>query len=148
MNYYGKYLKYKSKYINLIKLIGAGKQSAMDMFLARFNDDIKIILINDRSRGFINFDAYPSKENTEDLKSIFEQIYTKVDEDKKHIDWIIKSYINNTFGSPSSLENYGRFKDAILKYNILNVNIKGIKSITNINGLLELEDFINFRFKF
>ena len=142
MSYYEKYLKYKSKYRHLVKLIGGGKQSAMDMFLSRFNDDVKTILINDRLRGFVHFDGEPSKENKELLKSIFEQIYTKVESDNKTIDWIIKSYINNTFGKPSSLENYGRFKNAISKYNILKANIDGIKPIADINGLLELEDFI------
>ena len=142
-NYYEKYLKYKLKYLNLTKLIGGNKQTAMDMFLARFNDDVKKFLINDRR--LINFEGDPSKDNKELLKSIFENIYTIVEklELTKNIDWIIKSYVGGTFGRPSSLENLGRFKEAIFKYNILNANIKGIKSIANINGLSELEAFID-----
>jgi hypothetical protein len=138
LSYYEKYLKYKSKYLQLTKLIGGGKESAKQMFLARFNDDIKTILNNDRSRGFLVFDSEP-KDN---LSNIFEQIYNKVEKNNKTIDWIIKSYIGNTFGRPSSLENFGRFKDALSKYNVLNDNIKGIKPIVNINGVIELEAFI------
>jgi hypothetical protein len=44
-NYYDKYLKYKSKYEHLKNQIGGGKQSAMDTFLARFDDNVKTILL-------------------------------------------------------------------------------------------------------
>ena len=141
-NYYEKYIKYKSKYEHLKNQIGGGKQSAMDTFLARFDDTVKTILLRDRERGFLNFDDIPSKENMSLLTNIFEQIYTKVNKDNKNIDWIIKSYINNTFGRPSSLENFGRFTQALAKYKLLTTNIDGIKPIANINGLLELEDFL------
>ena len=50
MSYFEKYLKYKSKYLHLVKLIGGGKQSAMDIFLARFNDDVKKIVINENRK--------------------------------------------------------------------------------------------------
>jgi len=143
-NYYEKYLKYKSKYIHLTQLIGGGKKTAKTYFLANFNDDVKRILINDRDKGFLTFKGDPSLANLDD---IFEQIYNKVDVDKdKTIDWIIKSYINNTFGSPSSLEDMGRFKKAISDYAVLNNNqhihkIK-IKIINEIEGLIALEQYI------
>jgi hypothetical protein len=144
-SYYNKYLKYKSKYfrlINLVNLLGGGKQSAMDTFLARFDDNVKTIVINDRNNRFLDFDGDPSKENVPLLTNIFEQIYTYVNKDNKNIDWIIKSYINNTFGRPSSLENFGRFTKALAEHKLLTTNIDGIKPIANINGLLELEKFV------
>ena len=144
MLYYEKYIKYKLKYEHLKNQIGGGKQSALDLFLARFDDNVRTILLRDRERGFLNFDDIPSKENVPLLTNIFEQIYTKVNKDNKNIDWIIKSYINNTFGRPSSLENFGRFTQTLAKYKLLTTNIDRIKSIADINGLLELEDFIDY----
>jgi len=133
-NYYDKYLKYKSKYIKLVKIIGGGKKQTLEMFIARF-DNILSNLIKDRDRGFLSFEEPISKEN------IFEQFYTKFGND--YIDWVIKSYTSNTFGNPSSLENSGRFKDAIIKYNILKENIKDLKPLASISGLLKLEEFLS-----
>ena len=133
-NYYKKYLKYKSKYLKLVEIIGGGKKQTLEMFIARF-DNILSNLIKDRDRGFLSFEEPISKEN------IFEQFYTKFGND--YSDWVIKSYTSNTFGNPSSLENYGRFKDAIAKYNILKENIKDLKPLASINGLLKLEEFLS-----
>jgi hypothetical protein len=146
MDFYNKYLKYKEKYLNLKKLLGGGEASARDMFLAgiaRNYDGIISILLADRDRGFLRFDGTPAKEQTDLFKNIFEQIYNKTNKDKKNIDWIIKSYINNTFGRPSSLENLGRYQDTIKKYNSLKENSDSIKPINEIYGLLDLEDFID-----
>jgi Leucine-rich repeat (LRR) protein len=130
-NYYDKYLKYKSKYL---KLKGGGKKQTLEMFIARF-DNIKDNLIKDRDKGFLTFEEPISKED------IFEQFYTKFGND--YIDWVIKSYTNNTFGNPSSLENSGRFKDSITKYNILKENTKNLKPLANITGLINLEEFLS-----
>ena len=130
-NYYNKYIKYKSKYL---KLLGGGKKQTLEMFIARF-DSILTNLIKDRDRGFLTFGESISKED------IFEQFYTKFGND--YSEWVIKSYTSNTFGNPSSLENSGRFKDAITKYNILKENIKDLKPLASINGLLNLEDFLS-----
>ena len=73
--FYDKYLKYKSKYLHLINLLGGGRQSALDLFLARFNDNVKNILINDRNLGFLNFDGELSKENVPLLTNIFVRLY-------------------------------------------------------------------------
>jgi hypothetical protein len=147
MQYYKKYLKYKTKYLNLI---GAGKQTAKDIFMAAIRknlDKVLPILKADREKGFLQF---TDELNYED---IFEQIFLKTNSDKVNIDWIIKSYINNTFGIPSSLENFGRFIAAIKEYNYLKVNIKGIAideyagrkiiPINEIDGLVALEKYLD-----
>ena len=139
MTYEDKYLKYKSKYLALKNQLGSGEKSAKDIFVkayARNPEQVSKILNNDKR--FLTFTNI-----TEELDSIFDQIWTVIGKDKNTIDWIIKSYINNTFGVPSSLENLGRFKDSIKKYNVLHANIDGIKPIHEIVGLVELERFID-----
>jgi hypothetical protein len=147
MNYYIKYLKYKRKYLNLI---GAGKQTAKDIFMGAIRNNLNNvlpILKTDREKGFLKFTDGPNYED------IFEQIFLKTNSDKVNIDWIIKSYINNTFGIPSSLENLGRFTAALKEYNHLKVNIKGIAKdeyagrkiipINQIDGLVALEKYLD-----
>jgi hypothetical protein len=147
MDYYTKYIKYKRKYLNLI---GSGKQTAKDIFMGAIRnnlDNVLPILKADREKGFLNFRDEPNYED------VFEQIFLKTNSDKVNIDWIIKSYINNTFGIPSSLENLGRFTAAIKEYNHLKVNIKGIAKdeyagrkiipINKIDGLVALERYLD-----
>ena len=157
MNYQEKYLKYKQKYIDLQKLIGGSKDSALKYFLSKFKNNDKnkdtytkilSILQKDYDKGILKIDLASLNTDPPTLTSseIFEQIFICVEQDTKNIDWIIKSYINDTFGEPSSLENYGRFKDAMEKYTILNNNKKIIsefKGINDINGLIELENYIS-----
>jgi hypothetical protein len=76
-------------------------------------------------------------------ETIFNKIYNSVGRNSKEIDYIIKSYINNTFGNPSSLENYGRYLDARTKYEILKRTNPTTKNIESINGLIELEKYID-----
>ena len=90
----------------------------------------------------------------ENLKYIFNKIYEylKVHKLEKSINWIIKSYINNNFGFPSSFENIGRYKDSMNIYNKLVKNKSFIQSvnkdferilINQIDGLIKLEEYIN-----
>jgi hypothetical protein len=134
-NYYEKYLKYKNKYILFKKnLIGGGKASAKNIFINNFLKSKTIIpnLINDKvQKKLIDFpeelliEPFTEKK----LESLFEIIYNKLleiiidpkDLDKQ-IDFIIKSYLNNTFGIPSSFENLGRFIASFNNYNILQNN--------------------------
>lgn len=76
----------------------------------------------------------------------------KLNKLEKSINWIIKSYLDNNFGVPSSFENIGRYKDCMLKYNKLIKNKYYIKSfnsdfdrilINDINGLVKLETYLN-----
>ena len=140
MSYEKKYLKYKKKYLTLKSQVGSGEKTAKELFVkaySRIPDKVLPILIDDKAKGFLTF------INIEDeLDSIFNQIYEKTGKDKKNIDWITKSYVNNTFGIPSSLENLGRYKDSIKKYNVLHDNKVDIKPIYEIAGLVELESLI------
>ena len=134
-NYYEKYLKYKNKYILFKKnLIGGGKASAKNIFINNFLKSKTIIpnLINDKvQKKLIDFPEELLVEpfTVEKLGSLFEIIYNKLleiirdpkDLDKQ-IDFIIKSYLNNTFGIPSSFENLGRFIASFNNYNILQNN--------------------------
>ena len=149
MTYYEKYLKYKTKYIKLNNLIGSGVDTAKNAFIKRYKSEakdgkelLKNILMNDHSKGFF-IDFNVSIEDK--LDSIFNQIVNIIDKEyiKEYIDWIIHSYINNTFGEPSSLENYGRFKEAISKYKLLFNNDKSITKLHEIKGLVALEKFID-----
>jgi len=139
MSYEKKYLKYKIKYLALKNQLGSGEKTAKDIFVkayARIPEEVSTILNNDKR--FLTFKDIPTE-----LDSIFDQIWNITGKDKSTIDWIIKSYVNNNFGVPSSLENLGRFKDNIIKYNVLHKNLDGIKPIHEMEGLLELERFID-----
>ena len=169
-NYQQKYLKYKEKYINLQKLFGGSKKTAQKYFQDAFkkNKD-NIISILDRDKRFLQDQELFTKEP----EIIFNKIYDYLNKNKiytdgkeldlnKYIDWIITSYISELFGTPSSLENYGRFKEAIQKYEILSNRTKSnptpddidyyeaIQQLKNtfiqldkIKGLIELENFID-----
>jgi len=160
--YYEKYLKYRQKYLTLkqkqLLYIGGGWRSALDFFEGRirnYYDSTIPILIRDRDKGILKFTNMPifSKENIKEFTPIFEEIRTYIKEqkdgsliDNQNIDWIIKSYLTDTFGNQfSSLENYGRYQEAIRKYRILFENRKPeniIKTLPEINGLTELEQYI------
>ena len=87
MSYKQKYLKYKSKYLWLRNQLGSGEKSAKDLFLAAYSknpEEITTILNNDKSKGFLSFENIPTE-----LETIFQQIYSKTNSDKKNIDWII-----------------------------------------------------------
>jgi hypothetical protein len=164
INYYKKYLKYRQKYLSLRQQIytGGGWQSALELFKGKVRNSYGLtitILIRDRDNGILNFTGRPTytregaKDNIEEFTPIFEQIRQRLKEqkngapiDNQNIDWIIKSYLTNTFGNPSSLENYGRYQEAIRKYRILYDNSDPgiyIKTLPEINGLIELEQYMD-----
>jgi hypothetical protein len=160
MDYYNKYLKYKLKYLNIKSLIGGNWQSAKQIFDSKLKSkyaDIIIILRHDRDKGLLKFEGIPPIESKEIFDNIFDQIrtYIKEKKDEKIIDnqqivWIMQSYMNGTFGKPSSLENYGRYLDAYSKYKILNSNKSKeipVKLFNDIKGLLELEEYITLNNK-
>ena len=164
INYYEKYLKYRQKYLSLKQQIytGGGWQSALELFKGKIRNsyDLTItILMGDRNKGILNFPGRPiytkvdSKDNIEEFTPIFEQIRQRLKEqkngaptDNSNIDWIIKSYLTNTFGNPSSLGNYDHYQDVIRKYKILYDNREPgiyIKTLLEINGLIELEQYMD-----
>ena len=75
-------------------------------------------------------DINPKDITEKNLEIIFRKIYDylKINKVEKSIDWIIKSYLNNNFGCPSSFENIGRYKDCMSKYNKLIKNKLFIKT--------------------
>jgi hypothetical protein len=153
MNYYSKYLKYKMKYIKLQKsyLIGGGKESAKLKFKKELKDpsnlDVFIRNLRRDERHLTNKEILSIPSDLDILFELFyKELLVKFDNKRsldKYIDFIIKSYLNNTFGSTSSLENENidRFKDAIRNYEILQSNPKFhpkpfiLKRIDQFNGL-------------
>jgi hypothetical protein len=155
MDFKQKYLKYKSKYLELKNQQGSGLASSKEAFNSKINKNYEetiTILIRDRDKDLLKFEGKPSKENKEVFESIFEQIRKRIKEtknekqiDNQQMDWIFKSYLTGTFGEPSSLENYGRYVDTYSSYKILDSNKDAehpIKPFNNINGLLELEQYL------
>jgi hypothetical protein len=155
MSLYNKYLKYQNKYL---ELTGGSKATTMNIFKGSVNrsdsyEILKPILKSDTEKGFLladrNVATIPDIGRFEDgniFDQIFEKIYNSIEPmyQKSYSDWIFKSYTTNTFGVPSSLENYGRFKDAIDKYTKLKNRFKDeITNFPDINGLIELETYVN-----
>ena len=161
MSSYSKYLKYKTKYIELKKTYnGGGKASAriifLNLHLEKNNAVFELFrtnLQNDITRENITVDIPITKENLEELFEIF---YNKIKEIladnnldvNKHIDFIVKSYLNNTFGEPSSLENIGRYIDSIEDYTNLikrkRFHPPGFQIPTsNFNSLIALEEYLD-----
>jgi hypothetical protein len=167
MSFKEKYIKYRIKYLNLKaeqSLIqnqtGSGFGTAKTLFMTKVTrnyDDIITKLVRDRNLGILRFDGVPAAitdvtRDTPIFTNIFDQINEFIKETKNsarvnnsQIDWIIRSYINNTFGNPSSLGNYGKYEAAYNIYKILYSNREDgiyIRPFNEINGLIELEEYI------
>lgn len=113
----------------------------------------KINIMNDMANKII---PPTNVENTKELLDlIFDLIQTKllvyfpVDLDK-YIDLTIKWYLNNLFGTPSSLNNMLLFQDLIIKYNKISSNktvinvverFKQFMEKVNLNQFDSLQDF-------
>jgi phage-related protein len=165
MSYYQKYIKYKNKYLELRKQNGGNLKTAKELFystISRNYEEVMMILIRDRNKNILNFEDKPANpfsatpfiQGYKGDDGIFDDIFKKINEiiqidgkDNSQIDWIIKSYLKTkTFGNPTSLENYGRYEDAYKKYEILNRNKNEehpVKPFKDINGLIELEEYIS-----
>ena len=129
--YYNKYLKYKSKYLNLLEMNGGGYKTALTKFISSINkdtDSITQLLLNDQV--LLNSTIKDLLQNIVlNAETIFDYIFkfvNKSDTKNPDIDWIIISYLNNTFGIPSSLENIGRYISARKTINYLQSKIKGL----------------------
>jgi len=147
MTFYKKYLKYKSKYITLKTQLAGGEKTAKKYFIdiiTKFPHKIDIIKNDKKLVDILSYDKTINLEQItpEILEKIFNKIFIELKGDKDNIDWIIKSYLANEFGNPSSIANYDRFKIAIDNYNILKGNKKADKNITEIVTLTELETYI------
>ena len=105
------------------------------------NKEIVVIPKNNLKNNF-NVEVKPNIKKTYDnIRSIVEKDGKQID--NQQMDWIFKSYLNGTFGNPSSLENYGRYIDTYSSYKILDSNkdvehpIKEENTFNKTNGLLQ-----------
>ena len=119
MDYYSKYLKYKKKYIYLQK--GASLKTAKNLFINNLTKKPKLFDII-RNDTFLCSKLENINEYKYDV--LFDTIYNNFIKFDDNIDWIIYSYLNNTFGNPSSFENIGRYKQAYKEYMKLKSNYK------------------------
>ncbi len=117
----------------------------------KYDTDKKIIVTPD-----FNVDNY-NNNNQEQLNRLFDIIYENLKRIfpnhsllNEQIDFIIASYINNTFGISSSFENIGRFIEANNSYKKLinyqdriNPEIKQeLINVYNQNSLISLEEYL------
>ncbi len=112
-----------------------------------------LLISNDISRNNISPIIIPKIQNETELNNLFNKMYEGIlhkyynDSSllEKHINFIIISYINNTFGRPSSFENIGRFKQAKANFDLLKNNSKISDDFTTISqdSLNKLEDYLD-----
>lgn len=160
MSYYQKYLKYKTKYLNLHNQMwcaqtAGGQSTARNFFIQTLSSPKNEKIYKDfleNLKNDITFDNIDITETT-DINKIFDQIYksilnkyyTNKQELDKNIDFIIYSYIYGTFGEPNSFGNINELKTLIEDYNLLesrNLNSMKLDAIKK-NGLLELKKYID-----
>jgi hypothetical protein len=156
MSSYLKYLKYKTKYIELKKIYnGGGEKTARNYFIRNLlnNPDMFTIfrenLQSDIDNELINTGVVINKEN---LELLFNSFYHKLLEKNttnlktdRYIDFFIKSYLNNKFGEgKSSIQNMDRFIDYIPDHDILKNrfphNTPPLETFND--DLIELEKFL------
>lgn len=138
MDYYSKYLKYKKKYIYLQK--GASLITAKNLFIKNLTKNPKLF---DIIRNDTFLCSKLENINEYNYNDLFDTIYKNFINFDDNIDWIIYSYLNNTFGEPSSFENIGRYKQAYKDYKKLKSNYPETPYINDIKGLINLEKYIN-----
>ena len=141
--YEQKYNKYKLKYLNLkgsqlLKLQrGSGIASAKMIFYGQIRKNYRDICSIFNSDNFLkdnisNFilpliDEIADKSAEElALVPIFIDIFNFIESniDKNGIDYVCGIYLSNGLGSPNTLENIGRLKDYVKKFNLLKDNNK------------------------
>ena len=181
MDYVNKYLKYKNKYLELKKLIGGGRNTAIDYMknhipkqnLGRIKyivndiqtfynsitqDDEVFECYIDKIHNLINNNVDEhiiDKQYQQMLSTLLDDIISKLCDiiykkyKKIDLEWVYKSYINNTFGvdeneqpkssfNSSNLEKYVKMRDIdlTLEKDDRFINNKE-KSKTGLNGLVE-----------
>ena len=135
--YKRKYNKYKFKYWALKKIqYGSGDKSARVYFFSRIkkkyhithdvfsNDDFLKSRINSFTLPKIDEIESKSREEVEQIL-IFNEIYNLITREVNNdniIDYVCALYLNNGLGEPNSLENIGRLKDNVSKFDILKKN--------------------------
>jgi hypothetical protein len=151
-NYKNKYLKYKLKYLELQQLIGGSYKSAEHSFYKKIKHQYVLVaqILNDDLylKNQIGNFILPSKElidvekkDNAVVNNIFNYFKTKID--GKNIEVFCNLYLNGLFGNPNSVENIGRFNDAIKKLLILNNYNKDTKKKDDFESLSDLEKYID-----
>jgi hypothetical protein len=166
LEYKEKYLKYKAKYLKLQLLLGGGEKTAKDLFFSKIisgYQKVLEILQNDAYLSSkIKLSNLPTHEQINNLIStvinhkdkitkieneiqIFNQIFNLIKDnvDDSFIDKLVNIYLSGNLGVPNSIENKGRFIDAMEKNNKLKNNKKENLNIIDIISLTILENFIN-----
>jgi hypothetical protein len=164
LEYKEKYFKYKAKYLKLQLLLGGGEKTAKDLFFSKIisgYQKVLEILQNDAYLSSqIELSNLPTQEQINNLIStvinhkdkitkienempIFNEIFNLIKDnvDDSFIDKLVNIYLSGNLGVPNSIENKGRFIEAMKINKILKNNNKGF-DINKIISLSILEDFI------
>ena len=137
INYREKYLKYKTRYLNLKNHIGGDENYDKGFKIFRFKKIINKNFINNIKSDLITFIQNKSDEE------LFREIYDKL-KNKEYINWILDTYSNNKFGSPSSFSNLDRFNQLTDKLDELYQHESDKLTLLNqYKSLDELSDRIN-----
>ena len=166
LEYKEKYLKYKAKYLKLQLLLGGGEKTAKDLFFSKiisgYQKVLEILQNDTYLSSKIKLSNLPTHEQINNLIStvinhkdkitkienempIFNEIFNLIKDnvDDSFIDKLVNIYLSGNLGVPNSIENKGRFIDAMEKNNKLKNNKKKNLNIIDIISLTILENFIN-----
>jgi len=168
LEYKEKYLKYKAKYLNLQLLLGGGGEKiAKDLFFSKIINGYQKVLEILQNDAYLSSQIklsklpnLPTHEQINNLISteinhkdkikkienempIFNGIFNLIKDnvDDSFINKLVNIYLSENLGVPNSIENKGRFIDAMKINDILKNNNKGL-DINKIISLSVLEDFI------
>lgn len=151
-SYREKYVKYKTKYLQLKNMIGSGFDSAKKSYYAKLNRNYQTIYNIFMTDKFLesklsNLTSELPTDKPTNLEGtqIFEQIFNIIKDgvDKDHIDLICAIYLSGQLGIPNSIENKGRFIDNIIKFNKLKQVDRNGKNLIDFKSLVELQNFID-----
>ncbi len=148
MSFYEKYLKYKNKYLNLKIQIAGGYKTALAKLTSAIHDplfkqhimlDIELDAEIDAVKLFEKIKEYCLSVTDEQGERIFTDIRPSGDFKpdnylENHIDYIINSYANNSFGPNNTLKNLNLYLKTFRQYNKLKSNLTSIKKIIRKNN--------------
>jgi hypothetical protein len=156
MDFREKYLKYKTKYLQLKNMIGSGEKTARAFFFSRLEKNyivVKNIFISDRflQSIILNLESQLPVEKPSNIMDIpvFNQIFDIINSgvNSDYIDLLCKIYLTGQLGQPNSIENKGRLIDNAILFNKLKPQdrkVNGVvKTLNTFNSLEELETFIS-----
>ncbi len=151
MSFREKYLKYKTKYLQLKNMIGSGEKTAKQYYLGQLNNkytDIRNIFVSDNflRSNVADLETQLPLEKPSNIEEfpVFNQIFDVIKEgvDKDYIDLLCKIYLTGNLGIPNSLENKGRLIDSIVKFKLIPTENRDGKIQAQFNSLEEIETFV------